>query len=180
MNDIRICDLRDGMEFTCKILGRDVRRGVVAIEDDKVYLCQDDIIGDSPRDKRGFECGWEVGNTGTTGSVNGQQDVTDFRLLDVSELPICTGNVLADGGGLYSLVLFANEYMVIRSYAAATPDVDMLKKEDSAYPCSLSELKRGGWKRYIPGTVSDEDVEKAIKTLETAGRIVDGKVVTDA
>lgn len=182
MNDIRICDLRDGMEFTCKILGCDVKRGFVAIEDGRVYLCQDDMIGEAPRDKRGFEYGWDVGSTWNHCLLESATSVTDFVITDDSNIVFRAGDIITKDGGIsYALVLFANEYMVARSCAGSTPDIEKLKDKDASEGLlSCAELKRRGWKRYVPETVSDEDVEEAIKTLETAGRIVDGKVVTDA
>ena len=68
-----------GREFTANIEGTQVV-GVVTIEDDRVYLCQNEKQGASCNDKQGYEYSW-IWSTSLECS-NGGNDVRYFRFIE--------------------------------------------------------------------------------------------------
>lgn len=67
----------DGRRFSAKIL-RVFCEGLITVEDDSVYLCQNIADGGDCTDKKGFKFSWLYKDR--YGEVSG--GVTDFRLID--------------------------------------------------------------------------------------------------
>lgn len=67
----------DGRHFSAKIEGI-YCKGVISVDDDGIYLCQNEIDGLNCKDKKGFKFSWLYKDR--DGDVSGA--VTDFRLLE--------------------------------------------------------------------------------------------------
>ena len=67
----------DGRRFSAKIL-RGFCEGLITVEDDSVYLCQNIADGGDCTDKKGFKFSWLYKDR--YGDVSG--GVTDYRLID--------------------------------------------------------------------------------------------------
>jgi hypothetical protein len=69
----------DGRKFKANIEG-DECRGVITVEDDEVYICQDKLNGSDCKDKKGFKFSWGV-NKGSKGDFD-IYSITDFELIE--------------------------------------------------------------------------------------------------
>lgn len=64
------CPEYDGKVFVAKISGRRVK-GHISIQDDQMFLCQDELWGTSCKDKKGHDYSWIL-----------DQDVTNLKIGD--------------------------------------------------------------------------------------------------
>lgn len=72
-----------GRPFRCKIDGTQCE-GRITVEDDRVFLCQDEMDGDDCEDKQGFSYSWHITESqkDILDNKSNPQDVTEFVLLD--------------------------------------------------------------------------------------------------
>lgn len=150
----------DGMKFRAKIKGEEVT-GIIRVENDIVYLCQNKQDGAWCKDRGGFRFSWKVG-TGNKQDLK-NNDVTDFYLLQDNSLDLIdAGDEFKDGYG--------NLYRVITCIGAAV----ITECNSKAYVYSINELKEMGatplhvkWPKDSPKTeFTMSEIVKLIGVLD--------------
>ena len=83
----------EGKKITCIISNEKIDDGIIAYEDGKYYICQDEVSGTSPKDKYGYRYGWSLlkGNKSNMESslvenLQFQDESNDFLIDDEQKL----------------------------------------------------------------------------------------------
>lgn len=143
MKDLLRCK---GRKFSCKILDKKVT-GVITVEGDKVYLCQDDHNGKGCRDKMGYKYSWFVDDGSPARLL--YNDVTDFQLCPLTQLELDSykdwqvGDQLTDGSNTLEVIFRSGKLVICE---------DSEGHATSNYTCD--ELYAIGF-RLVPEDVED-------------------------
>ena len=107
----------DGKRFTCKIAGTEVS-GVIAVEFNEVYLCQNAVQGLPCINQRGYKYSWAVCD-GELGNLAFYK-VTDFQLRSSTQSELDSykdwqvGDKVTDGSVILSVIFRSGELVVLK------------------------------------------------------------------
>lgn len=133
---IKITDIN--REFKCKISGTEVT-GRIQVEDDSIYLCQNEKNGLRCSNKLGYLYSWSVQSGSVSELFN--SGITDFIFLDElsngwNKFVIIINTITNEEG----IIIFSKPPLIIYKY----------KNNDNIYVASrnytIDELKSEGWK----------------------------------
>lgn len=153
----------DGKRFACKINGTEVS-GMITVEHNEVYLCQNEREGNGCENKRGYKYSWSV-EDGHPDRLSFNK-VTDFRLYPLTRSEFDAykdwqvGDQMTDGSTILSVIFRSGELVVCKGENG---------KASTNYTCD--ELYDSGF-RLVP-----EDMEDSVPVEVTLEEIAAWKGV---
>lgn len=155
----------DGRRFRCKI-GQISVEGRIRVENNNVYLCQNEMDGDEVKDRYDYKCRWCV----LSGSNNDLKfnDVSDFVLIpstpdeiesykdwQVGDKVCCKEGIVISPFSLYGEIIFRSGELVVPKFNDRAPyvftcnelykrgyrlDIEPLSEEEKTVEISMDEI----------------------------------------
>jgi hypothetical protein len=94
--------LRKGRTVRCEIAGRKITDAKIQ-EEDRFYICQNEVVGTECSDKLGYKYAWDIG-PGTEEALR-NNDVTNLITFPLTIQDIDVGDEVKNKSGMTSIVL---------------------------------------------------------------------------
>lgn len=166
-----------GKSVTCKIIGIVIEDGKIAVENDRVYICQNKMYYPFTKDRPGYKYSWLCSKSGNR--LEHRDDVEELKLKNPNEMPAIEAGMVIEtewvalptslaliGATNVAYDLNGEEY--IHDYRKVTKITKVFKVTGD---CSFNTIKDNLeliWELEPPKTEAELKIEELEQTVKTA------------